>query len=60
MKEIRREKSIKELTENLELIMKVTYPHAEMGDQLCARINSLAHESLKLIGSLSHIAHDNS
>jgi hypothetical protein len=33
--------------------MKITYPLAEQGDPIQSKINSLAHESLKLIGSLA-------
>ena len=47
-----REKSIQELIDNLESIMKITYPLASTGDQLHAKINSLTHGSLKLIKSL--------
>lgn len=52
MNDTLREKTIRELVNNLELIMKSTYVHAEMGDQVHAKINSLAHESLKLVSSL--------
>lgn len=48
----KREKSVKQLIDNLELIMKVTYPHAQLGDSFHAKINSLAYESLRLVGSL--------
>jgi hypothetical protein len=49
MNVMQREKSTQELIDNLESIMKITYPLAAAGDQLHAKINSLTHGSLKLI-----------